>query len=90
MSIANARRIVSKLRQERQGAVSALPAMPLLTELDGFAGGIVAIDMPLLTELDEIAGGDVAIDMPLLTELDHPRPPAVRACATCHAAPDGA
>ena len=56
--------------------------MPLLTELDGFAGAIVAIDMPLLTELDGFAGGIVAIDMALLTELDNPRPLAVRACAT--------
>ena len=43
--------------------------MPLLTELGGFAGGIVAIDMALLTELDGFAGAIVAIDMPLLTEL---------------------
>jgi hypothetical protein len=33
MSIANARRTVSKLRQERHGAVHAMPDMPLLTEL---------------------------------------------------------
>jgi hypothetical protein len=33
--------------------VHAPPHMTLLTELGGFAGGVVAIDMALLTELDD-------------------------------------
>jgi hypothetical protein len=33
--------------------VHGLPDMPLLTELDRFAGGDVTIDMPLLTELPD-------------------------------------
>jgi hypothetical protein len=53
MSIENARRPVSKLRQERHWVVHAMPDMPLLTELDRFAGGDVSIDMPLLTELPD-------------------------------------
>ena len=63
MSIANARRIVSKLRQERHGAAPALPDMPLLTELDGFAGGDVAIDMALLTELSLLLVGNVDLHL---------------------------
>lgn len=34
-------------------AVHEPPHMPLLTELDGFAGGVVAIDLSLLTELED-------------------------------------
>jgi hypothetical protein len=69
MFIANAHHTRFKLRQERHVAVHAPPHMPLLTELDGFAVGDVAINMPLLAELDGIPLGDAAINMALLAEL---------------------
>ena len=63
----------NKLRQERHGAVHAPPHMPLLTELDAFVVGVVAIDMSLLAELDDpwpLASRKVPPHTPLLTGLD--------------------